>query len=117
MEIPSEGLFDHPPARRTARILIECPDADPVSVTLDGSEIDLGRSPECSIQIDFTNVSRRHACVHAEEEDFVIEDLGSTNGTHVNGVRISRCILRSNDVVGIGSCRILFVYERKREDP
>lgn len=110
-----EGLFDHSPAHRTARILVEFPDADPVSISLDGSEVSVGRAPDCDIRVDLTNVSRRHACIRAEEEDFVIEDLGSTNGTHVNGVRVSRCILRSNDVVGIGSCRILFVYERKRE--
>jgi DNA-binding winged helix-turn-helix (wHTH) protein len=54
----------------------------------DGEHI-AGRDPECSLVIDATTVSRRHARITVVSGAATIEDLGSTNGTHVNGTRIS----------------------------
>jgi pSer/pThr/pTyr-binding forkhead associated (FHA) protein len=54
----------------------------------DGEHI-AGRDPECSLAIDSTTVSRRHARITVVSGTATIEDLGSTNGTHVNGTRIS----------------------------
>jgi pSer/pThr/pTyr-binding forkhead associated (FHA) protein len=54
----------------------------------DGEHI-AGRDPECSLVIDATTVSRRHARITVDSGTATIEDLGSTNGTHVNGTRIS----------------------------
>jgi DNA-binding winged helix-turn-helix (wHTH) protein len=49
----------------------------------------VGRSVECAIRLDSTDVSRRHARIVVHDDDATIEDLGSTNGTFVNGVRIT----------------------------
>jgi DNA-binding winged helix-turn-helix (wHTH) protein len=54
----------------------------------DGEHI-AGRDPECSFVIDATTVSRRHARITVVSGTVTIEDLDSTNGTHVNGTRIS----------------------------
>jgi DNA-binding winged helix-turn-helix (wHTH) protein len=54
----------------------------------DGEHI-AGRDPECSFVIDATTVSRRHARITVVSGMVTIEDLDSTNGTHVNGRRIS----------------------------
>jgi DNA-binding winged helix-turn-helix (wHTH) protein len=54
----------------------------------DGEHI-AGRDVECSLVIDGTTVSRQHARITVVSGSATIEDLGSTNGTHVNGVRIS----------------------------
>jgi DNA-binding winged helix-turn-helix (wHTH) protein len=54
----------------------------------DGEHI-AGRDPECSLVIDATTVSRRHARITVVSGTATIEDLGSTNGTHVDGTRIS----------------------------
>jgi DNA-binding winged helix-turn-helix (wHTH) protein len=54
----------------------------------DGEHI-AGRDPECSLVIDGTTVSRRHARITVAHGAATIEDLESTNGTHVNGTRIS----------------------------
>jgi DNA-binding winged helix-turn-helix (wHTH) protein len=54
----------------------------------DGEHI-AGRDPECSLVIDATTVSRRHARITVVSGVATIEDLDSTNGTHVNGKRIS----------------------------
>jgi DNA-binding winged helix-turn-helix (wHTH) protein len=48
-----------------------------------------GRDAECSLVIDGTTVSRQHARITVAHEATTIEDLGSTNGTYVNGTRIS----------------------------
>jgi DNA-binding winged helix-turn-helix (wHTH) protein len=54
----------------------------------DGEHI-AGRDAECTLAIDATTVSRRHARITVVSGTATIEDLGSTNGTHVNGIRIS----------------------------
>jgi len=54
----------------------------------DGEHI-AGRDAECSLVIDGTTVSRRHARITVARGAVTIEDLDSTNGTHVNGARIS----------------------------
>jgi len=54
----------------------------------DGEHI-AGRDAECSLVIDATTVSRRHARIMVVSGTATIEDLGSTNGTHVNGTRIA----------------------------
>jgi len=54
----------------------------------DGEHI-AGRDAECSLVVDGTTVSRRHARITVARGTAMIEDLGSTNGTHVNGTRIS----------------------------
>ncbi|RLS57591.1 MAG: FHA domain-containing protein [Planctomycetota bacterium] len=70
----------------------------------------LGRLPDCDIQIDFNMVSRKHARVFAVEEQFLIEDLGSGNGTFVNGQKIEKPMrLKSNDRIELGP--VLFRYE------
>jgi DNA-binding winged helix-turn-helix (wHTH) protein len=55
---------------------------------MDGEHI-AGRDAECSLVVDGTTVSRRHARITVAHGAVTIEDLDSTNGTHVNGTRIS----------------------------
>lgn len=53
----------------------------------DGSNI-IGRTPEATVEIDSPGISRRHARIHIENGVATLEDLGSKNGTHLNGARI-----------------------------
>ncbi len=68
----------------------------------------LGRSRECDVRLPDANSSRRHAEIRYEEEAWWIVDLGSTNGTLVNGKRAKRERLRDGDVVTLGSTDIVF---------
>ncbi|MEM9467376.1 MAG: DUF3662 and FHA domain-containing protein [Actinomycetota bacterium] len=71
-------------------------------VVLGEYRLTLGRLPECTITFDDTNVSREHAEIRPDGDGFVIADLGSTNGTSVNGAAISQRRLDDGDVVSLG---------------
>lgn len=68
----------------------------------------IGRSSECQIALNDANVSRRHAEIRQIGEAYSLVDLGSTNGTEVNGQRITETSLMNGDVIGIGTTRITF---------
>jgi pSer/pThr/pTyr-binding forkhead associated (FHA) protein len=68
----------------------------------------IGRLPDNTIVIDNPAVSGHHACVFREGDHFVVEDLGSTNGTFVNEKRVSRQTLRNGDVVLVGKHALTF---------
>lgn len=68
----------------------------------------IGRSTECDIQLGVQNVSRKHARVLFQNEEYLIEDLGSTNGVFVNGIKVVKCVLRNNDQIEIGGVKLLF---------
>ena len=72
----------------------------------------LGRSRECDIRLPDANSSRRHAEIRHEDDAWWIVDLGSTNGTLVNGKRASRERLRDGDVIMLGSTEIVFGASR-----
>ena len=68
----------------------------------------MGRLAECQIQLHDANVSRRHAAFIRLEEGWAISDLGSTNGTRVNGAPVERARLADGDVIEIGLTRLVY---------
>ena len=68
----------------------------------------LGRSRECDITLDDTNVSRRHAEIRRENGNWWIVDLGSTNGIEVNGKRTDRARLEPDDRILLGRTEVTF---------
>src|SRR5437588_4009932 len=75
------------------------------SILLDKPILLIGRDPECDIQIDSRNISRRHCCIAQVNDYLVVRDLGSTNGVRVNGVRVLEGRLTSGDELTIGNHR------------
>jgi hypothetical protein len=75
---------------------------------LTAARVVLGRSRECDIRIADVNVSRRHSEVRQEGPEHWVADLGSTNGTIVNGKRVDRARLEDGDVITLGSTEIVF---------
>jgi hypothetical protein len=74
-----------------------------------GSEpLVIGRLPECGVVLADSNVSRRHAELRRTGDSVVLTDLGSTNGTRVNGAPIRERVLVSGDEVSVGSTRLIF---------
>lgn len=72
----------------------------------DQHELLVGRHHRCDVVLGDLSVSRRHAKVVFRDGHWVIQDLGSTNGTIVNGRRVGRCELRPGDRVLIGAARL-----------
>jgi pSer/pThr/pTyr-binding forkhead associated (FHA) protein len=68
----------------------------------------IGRSRHCDLVLGEPTVSRLHAELREEDEGWVIADLGSTNGTWVNGWRVQRAELHAGDEVALGAQRLMF---------
>jgi len=77
---------------------------------LDRTRITIGRKPDNDVFLDDQTVSSEHAAVSLMGVP-AITDLGSTNGTFVNGVRISKQELRHGDVIRIGQHELKFIHE------
>ncbi len=63
----------------------------------------IGRLATCDLAIDSSTVSREHAAVVKRNDTWWVVDLGSTNGTRVNGVRASEQPIRPGDRVKVGT--------------
>jgi pSer/pThr/pTyr-binding forkhead associated (FHA) protein len=68
----------------------------------------LGRSRDCDIRIGDLNASRRHAELRKDDDGYWIVDLGSMNGTLVNGKPVDRERLEDGDRITLGSTEIVF---------
>jgi hypothetical protein len=77
-------------------------------MSLDQGVTVIGRSSGCDIVVDDPNVSRRHAEIRRMGEGYSLVDLGSTNGTEVNGQRVGETSLMNGDVIGVGTTRLTF---------
>ncbi len=79
---------------------------------IETAKMELGRSFDASIFIDDRAISMRHAAIRYEKNeevfDFVLYDLASTNGTFVNGQRVSKSVLNDDDVIEIGESALAF---------
>ena len=69
---------------------------------LDGPKFGLGRHPDNQACIDDDGISRFHARISVEGEKYWVEDLGSSNGTYINGRRVTSCELNNGDTLNLG---------------
>jgi hypothetical protein len=95
-----------PSADGAPRGTLVMPDGTRISV---GEQpVVMGRLPDCEITLADPNVSRRHAEVRVADGRTVVLDLGSTNGTKVNGVGVTMRPLEDGDVITVGVTKIRF---------
>jgi len=90
------------------------PPRPPIAAPREGTLL-IGRGRDCDLRLPSGDASRRHAEVCASAEGHVVRDLGSTNGTFVNGEQVRSRVLRPGDRIQIGSCTI--TYCRAVRDP
>jgi pSer/pThr/pTyr-binding forkhead associated (FHA) protein len=81
--------------------------------TFDKPAVEIGRGPQNDVRIDNLTVSLRHARIEKVGDEYIIEDLGSTNGTYVNGTRISRARLNHMDRIRMGRHVLFFLITKE----
>ena len=77
-----------------------------LELCLDRERLVIGRGRKADLALAEATISRAHAAVGFDGASFYVEDLGSTNGTMVNGARISRQVLKNDDEIQMGKLRI-----------
>lgn len=75
----------------------------------------IGRSSKCDVQLDQESVSRNHARISRQRSNYVIRDLGSTNGTYVNDELVDEVVLRDGDQVKVGRTIFKFIVSGNME--
>jgi DNA-binding winged helix-turn-helix (wHTH) protein len=91
-------------ARGSCRLIV-----DGRVIELANGENLVGRSVECAVRLDSTDVSRRHARITVRDDTATVEDLGSTNGTFVSGKRLTGPVkLSAGMTVTFGSTEAIF---------
>jgi len=83
---------------------------------LDKERLTIGRKPDNEIPIDNLAVSGKHALIITILDDSFLEDLGSTNGTYVNGKLVKKHALKNGDVVAIGKHELKYINESASAD-
>lgn len=100
------------------RILAITPVGENEITQIDGGCAFIGREPENMIVVDSNSVSRRHACIFEAGTQWVFRDLGSTNGSRVNGVSVTEeqiKLLRSGDILSIADFQMRIAQYEKRD--
>jgi len=98
-------------ARVFSFLVVDSPGQSQQVIIWDTLEITVGRAPDRDLVIPDSEVSRQHSLFRIEGQSYTIADLHTSNGTYVNGTRISRHQLRPGDVVELGPARIQFRQE------
>lgn len=79
------------------------------------SKLTIGRNPESEIFLDDITVSRKHAVLKKSGNDFLIKDLGSLNGSYVNGEIADNAVLKNGDRIQIGKYIFLFFCSGRKD--
>jgi predicted component of type VI protein secretion system len=93
------------------RLVAQSPEFAGKSFELSGVELSVGRLDDNAVQIEHASVSGHHALLSLDEQDYVLKDLDSTNGSRVNGEKITVQKLRRNDMVRLGNIELLYDSE------
>lgn len=106
----SEADSGKPPVDALATVTVSAVEHD---VALRGDRVVVGRLASSGIKLADANVSREHAAFVREGDGWAIEDLDSTNGTYLNGERVTYARLRDGDVLSVGASELTFHEPRR----
>lgn len=82
-----------------------------IAIPLNAGPLLVGRDPASQVIIDDPSVSRLHARLNIRPDGLWVEDLGSSNGTLINGVRVESALMQSGDVLDIGDLHLVLRQE------
>ena len=95
------------------RLVAQSPEFEGKTFDLTGPEVTVGRVADNRIQIEHASVSGHHAVFKLDQLDYTIKDLDSTNGTRINGERVTQQKLRRNDILRLGNIELLYDSEHQ----
>lgn len=100
-----------------AKLIVNPTSSSKREIPLPRSLLSIGRDPSNDLVLPDAMVSRRHAVIEFRSSQYFIRDCNSSNGSLVNGDRVSERSLRDGDLVAIGTARLLFREEAEALDP
>src|SRR5215212_891389 len=105
------------PVPPRAEVTVYSPLFSPFRQPLQGPTVSIGRASDCSIPIKDRYLSRRHAEIIAVEGAWVLKDLGSANGTYINGNRVEHDHkLKTGDRIRLGDTELVFIAAESSTD-
>ena len=120
---PSTGVQQAPLPASTGsdgdtpcRLIVKVPGAPVQTITLNGSHVLIGRDRLCDIRVEDKQVSRLHGVIARAADGIYYLDLGSTNGSAVNGETTRRLALSNKDVIAVGDVRIIYSLKHGLEE-
>lgn len=78
--------------------------------------VTIGRREDCDLRIPLGDVSRKHCTIIQNDSGLQVHDLGSSNGTYVNGEKVQKSSLRAGDHLRIGSLRFVVQVDGKPDE-
>ncbi|HEX7808209.1 MAG TPA: SpoIIE family protein phosphatase, partial [Thermoanaerobaculia bacterium] len=100
-----------------AEVTVYSPLFSPFRQPLEGQSVSIGRASDCTIPIKDRYLSRKHAEIVAVPTGWMLKDLGSANGTYLNGTRVERDeILKTGDRIRLGDTEIVFETNDRSTD-
>jgi pSer/pThr/pTyr-binding forkhead associated (FHA) protein len=97
------------------KIILKLKDKELKTLETDKSEITIGRNENSDIPINNLGASKKHARIFRRKNEYIIEDLKSTNGTFMNNESIVTAKLTGNDVVTIGKHNLFITIDDGRD--
>ncbi|HVZ93371.1 MAG TPA: FHA domain-containing protein [Phycisphaerales bacterium] len=96
------------------KLLVNMPDGQRKEIPLSSGRYVIGRKTDAALRVPLASVSREHAELVVEKSKISIRDLGSSNGTFKNNIRVQSTDLAAGDILGIGpSCRFVVEIDGK----
>ncbi|MBW2273391.1 MAG: FHA domain-containing protein [Deltaproteobacteria bacterium] len=96
---------------RVTLVVVQGPESGTEHV-LDRDQVTLGRGPDADICFDDSAMSKQHAALEITPEGYRVRDMGSTNGTSVNGSQVVAADLKHGDRIGLGDHTLQYLAER-----
>lgn len=91
-------------------------DGSQKAFTLPSSVTVIGRRSNCDLHIPITSVSRKHCQLNQDQGVMKIRDLGSRNGTYVNGKRVEETVIKAGDQMKVGPLTFVFQIDGQPKD-
>ncbi len=110
--IPAQGGKEFP--LRSGKLVVVSGTDLQKTFAIEGKEVTIGSQGDNHCILTDPTVSRHHAVIEETEEGYVLRDLGSTNGTYLNGILIKEAYLEYGSIIGLGNTRLQFVPLEER---